>query len=466
MSTTSIWQSGDLTPIEAVMWRAEADPALSSTVVALEILDRCPEWERLSAAHEWGSRMVPRFRERVVEGPLGLAGPTWAPDPDFDLGRHLHRTALAPGEDWPALLERVARIAQAPFDRTRPPWEAVLVDGLPDGRAAYVLKLHHATLDGAAGMQLLGGLHSRRRAPTPDKPRPHDPAGPRPGPLAVRLRRDARDLARVARGLPRVVRRPLTAALDAAGYARSLRRVLGAARSTPSPLLAARDGHWCFHAIDVPLDGLRAAARSAGATLNDAFLAALLGGFARYHDALGSPRSALPIAIPISIRRPDDPAGGNRFAAARIDGPLGPADPVARMRAIGEAVRGVRDERALDAVGALAPVLARLPAPLLSRLVAQVAGASDLQASNVPGIRETVYLAGARVERLYGFGPLPGCAAMILLVSHGDSCCVSVNHDRAAITDPERFLDALAAGFDELLALAPGAVPATATVRR
>jgi hypothetical protein len=91
-------------------------------------------------------------------------------------------------------------------------------------------------------------------------------------------------------------------------------------------------------------------------------------------------------------------------------------------------------------------------------VISQVAGgltkANDLQASNVPGLREDVYLAGAKIERAYPFGPLPGCAAMITLMSHGDMCCIGANVDPAAITDPELFARCLHDGFAEVLTLA------------
>jgi diacylglycerol O-acyltransferase len=81
---------------------------------------------------------------------------------------------------------------------------------------------------------------------------------------------------------------------------------------------------------------------------------------------------------------------------------------------------------------------------------------NDLQTSNVPGIREDVYLAGARIERSYGFGPLPGCAAMITLVSHGDTCCIAANVDPAAVTEIDLFAECLSRGFSEVVALHPG----------
>jgi diacylglycerol O-acyltransferase len=93
-------------------------------------------------------------------------------------------------------------------------------------------------------------------------------------------------------------------------------------------------------------------------------------------------------------------------------------------------------------------------------VIAQLAGpmtkGNDLQASNVPGIRGELFLAGARIERMYPYAPLPGCAAMITLVSHGEVGCVGVNFDAASFTDPELFVQCLLDGFAEVLALSGG----------
>ena len=99
--------------------------------------------------------------------------------------------------------------------------------------------------------------------------------------------------------------------------------------------------------------------------------------------------------------------------------------------------------------------MSRLPGPLIGHLAGGVTKNNDLQASNIPGIRDEVFLAGARVERFYPFGPLPGCATMITLLSHGDTCCIGVNLDPAAVREPERFGRCLVEGLDEVLALAP-----------
>ena len=77
----------------------------------------------------------------------------------------------------------------------------------------------------------------------------------------------------------------------------------------------------------------------------------------------------------------------------------------------------------------------------------------DLQVSNVPGSPVPLYLAGAKVLKLFPFGPLPGPAAMITVHSYVGTCYVGINLDPAAITEPELFLACLQEGVDEVLAL-------------
>ena len=206
--------------------------------------------------------------------------------------------------------------------------------------------------------------------------------------------------------------------------------------------------------IDVPLDRLRAAGKEAGGSVNDAFLAALTGGLRLYHGASGLDPEVLPIAFPVSLRRADDPLGGNRFAGARIAGPVGTADPRDRIRLIRERVLEARDEPALDFLAMLSPVLSRVPAPVVTRMTERVTSSIDLQASNIPGLARPAYIAGARITHMYPFGPAPGSAVMVTMISHAGMCCIGINADAAAITDMDLFVDCLREGFDEVLGLA------------
>lgn len=454
----------EMNGIEALMWRAEADPRLRSTICALDELDVTPDWDRFLAAHEWATRLVPRFRQRVVEPTLGIGVPAWVVDPDFDLHYHVRRARLPDGATFTDLLATAEQIAMTPFDRARSLWEAVLFEGLPDGRAGYLLKMHHSTTDGLGSVQLLSQLHSRTRDPDPDKPQPL-PSEPEytsgadimTGQLIRNAERLPGDTINVAASVLRELVNPLRAGRDVVRYVSSLRRILGDQGVEGSPLLAARSLSWHWMAFDVAFADLRAAAKAADGSLNDAFLAALLGGFRRYHLEMDHPIEQMPIAIPVSVRREGDPAGGNRIAGVRLAGPVGIADPARRIQAISALVGSARAEPALDALGLLAPGLARLPGVLISQFTGTLTKSNDLQASNVPGLRDDAYLAGAKIVRSYGFGPLPGCATMITLVSHGETCCIAVNLDPAAVTEPERFARCLTEGFAEVLALSKNA---------
>jgi WS/DGAT/MGAT family acyltransferase len=455
------WGGSDtMGAFEVLMWRAEADRALSSTIIGLEELDVVPDWDRFMAAHEWALRMVPRFRQRVVEPPLGVGAPRWEVDPEFDMRYHIRRMAVPGNGGWSELLEAAAAVAMTPFDRSRPPWEVVLFEGLPDGRAAYLLKMHHSATDGMGAVQLFGQMHSRRREPTPDKPRPPLPEQNSANPVDTLVNQVLSDVAGVPGALGGIGSRLLGAVRDPKGalrYGQSLRRVLTPPDASGSPLLAKRSLTWRFLAMDIPVADLKAAGKAAGGSINDAFLAALLGGYRRYHEAMAAPvPDAIPIAIPISVRKPDDPEGGNRISSARLAAPLAVTDPVARIEEIRSMVLMAKGEIAGDIIGTFSPALARLPGPVIAQIAGPMTKGNDLQASNVPGLREDVYLAGAKVERIYGYAPLPGCAAMITFVSHGSTGCLGVNFDPASFTEEEILRRSIKEGFEEVLALHPG----------
>src|SRR5438105_1274932 len=205
-----------MTDWEAVMWRAEVEPRTRSTGVLLEILDCEPDWNRLVAAHDRITRQIPRLRERVVEPALPLVPPAWSPDHDFDLRHHLHRLRLPAPGGMRELLEVTEGLFARPLDRSRPPWEAILFEGLDGGRAAYALKLHHSLTDGQGGIQLLELAHSRTREPSHSSA-PVAPARPTLSPtslLATRLLRRTAEapvhLAQQFLGSARLARRTVT----------------------------------------------------------------------------------------------------------------------------------------------------------------------------------------------------------------------------------------------------------------
>jgi hypothetical protein len=165
------------------------------------------------------------------------------------------------------------------------------------------------------------------------------------------------------------------------------------------------------------------------------------------------PVQALPLGVPISTRRPGDAAGGNHFVAAVLAAPLAERDAAARMKSIAEQMRTIRAERGIDYAEWTAPWLAALPASVTARIFALLR-APDVQASNVPGPRHDLYLAGTRVERMLGIGPLPGAAMMTTFVSLGDTATLTIHYDPAAIRDAPLLERSLREAFAEVELLA------------
>jgi hypothetical protein len=206
----------------------------------------------------------------------------------------------------------------------------------------------------------------------------------------------------------------------------------------------------------------RAAGRPQGrgkarGSLNDGLLAAVIGGFRRYHERHGAPVDRLTVGFPISLRAQDDPQGGNRFTGARFAAPMAETDPAARIAAVRQFVLAARaaSAAAADTVpAALAPVIGWLPAPVVSTVSGRLTSKNDVQVSSIPGVPFPVYIAGSRITHMYPFGPLPGCAAMITLISHNGNCCIGINTDTLAVTDPGGLADDLRAGLDEVVELA------------
>src|SRR5437763_289842 len=133
---------------DALMWVIEKDPLLRSTITGVALLDRPPDREVFTDVWDRASRLVPRLRQRVVSHPFSVAPPRWEIDPGFDLGYHV-RYVRSPGAGSMRDVLNIAQpLAMQGFDRARPLWEVVVVDGLADGRCALLLKLHYSMTDG------------------------------------------------------------------------------------------------------------------------------------------------------------------------------------------------------------------------------------------------------------------------------------------------------------------------------
>jgi diacylglycerol O-acyltransferase len=460
MTDVSPW-SRDVSALDYLMYRADTDSRTRTTMMSIELLETAPDWDRLRADIDRASRVVPRLRQRVVAPILPLGPAHWVYDPDFELDYHLRRVRVAQPGGRRELLELAQTVHNAPLDLSRPLWEATLVEGLDsDGATAALLwKLSHAITDGVGGVEMDRCIRAYQ---------PHASAEPAPIPPAVgdttaaqltghHLVRLPLNLVRAAgRGAEliggaasRLARQPISALQDAGRLVTSLQQMAGPPPAPGSPLLSRRSLNRRITIAEIPLPGLKAAAKRHGRSLNDAYLAALSGGLRHYHAAMNCPVASLPLTLPVSIRA-DSSAGGNRWGALRIAAPIDEADPVRRMSMIGAQVQAGRSQPAIGALSVLSPFLTALPMSVVSALM--TAGAScDVQASNVRGHQRDTYIGGSRVLAMYPIGPLPAAAIMSVLLSHAGRLYLGINYDTAAVTDGGLLDRSLQLGFAEVI---------------
>jgi hypothetical protein len=172
---------------------------------------------------------MPGLRRRAVPVPHLISHPVWVEAP-FDPSDHIvWRTVVPPG-DRLSLANLVADIAAVPLRRDRPLWELTVVDGLADGRLAFVVKLHHALADGVAAAAMLENVFQGDEALVVAQP-PHPEVVPEP----QNLRRTA-----LRNRAQRVVRLPGLAVRNVAGLLTARRAGREWTVRTPGPFSGPR----------------------------------------------------------------------------------------------------------------------------------------------------------------------------------------------------------------------------------
>jgi WS/DGAT/MGAT family acyltransferase len=398
---------------------------------------------------------MPVLRRRAVPVPGGLGQPVVIDDPDFDLSRHLrHATAAPPG--GPRQLDDViAAITAVPLPRDRPLWELTVVDGLHDGRHAFVMKLHHSLADGVAAVALLENAFVVDEADAIV-----EPARPEPVPdRAALLRTAAGSLAHAVADAPAIGARTVAGRRRARDTRHSVPvHVPGPFAGPRTPLNVALTADRTFASLTLDMADLAAVKRAVaardgtGVTVNDAFLALCGGGVRRHLSRLGQlPAASLVAAVPMAIgtdhRRLEGNHLDNLFLPLRTD----LADPRDRVRAIHDtaaAARRVRTALGTDLLGRRADLvppfvqtgLARAWAA--TRLSDRVRPPLNLVASCVRGPRVPLELDGGVVNALYSSGPiLEGIGLNITAWTYVDTMYVSGLGCSASLPDPAELAD-------------------------
>ena len=356
-----------LTGLDAAFLAMET-PAMYGHVGSICILDPSGAPNPLTLASltdliESRLYLIPPFRRRLVDVPLGLDQPYWIEDPDFDIEYHVRELALpAPGDDQ-QLAEQAARLHARHLDRRRPLWEVYLIHGLSGGRVAIYTKVHHAAIDGVSGNDILtaildtspdGRPDDGQEVPERDRRvravgaqhvvaqrlvagRPPDPRG-RGSPTRWRCRCRRSRPARPGR----TCRSSTGCSVATPTWCLPRRAVR--APSTPFNKPIGPHRRWAFRTV--PFEEVRAVKNASGTTINDVVMALCTGALRRWledHDAL--PDAPLVAAVPVSIRTEEQiGTGGNRVSMIMAALPTNLSDPTARLQAAHEAMRAAKEQ--------------------------------------------------------------------------------------------------------------------------
>jgi diacylglycerol O-acyltransferase / wax synthase len=356
----------------------------------------------------------------------------------------------------------VSRLTSRPLDRSRPLWEAYLVEGLSEGRVAVVTKTHPALVDGLSAIDIGQVLLDVE----PDVPAP-DPVEwiPRRPPSGAELVWQALDeyarrpsaVVDTARGALTDVRSTANRLTGvASGLLRTARKTLLPAPQSPLNAPVGRQRRVAVARAD--LDDLKAIRKAQGGTVNDVLLNVVTGALREWLLSRGEPvvvGTSIRALVPVSMQ--DEEADtGNRVSSYLVDLPVGEPNPRVRLTRLSYAMRGIAQHG--QSVGADSLIaLAGFAPPTLHALGARAArGLSrrlfNLVVTNVPGPQVPLYAAGSRMLEVFPVVPLArGQGLSIGMTSYNGQVFFGLNAERDSVGDVEVLADLIEQEVAELV---------------
>jgi diacylglycerol O-acyltransferase len=379
---------------------------------------------------------APIFRRKLVEVPFRLGHPVWVDDPDFDIDYHVRLAAIPHPGGLRQLADLAGDITSQQLDRSRPLWEMRMVEGLAGGQVGLIAKMHHSTVDGISGAELLSVLFNLE--PTPDsQPPPEDDEVDQRIPsglelmsqaLVARAIRPIEMTCDVVRTSQRVldVRKVRLGSRDTSGRSKAA-LPLTAPRTSFSGALTRRRS---VALTAIGLDDVKRLKNATGTTVNDVVLAVCTGALRTFllaGDEL--PDRPLVAVVPVSVTTEvPSQKGSNQLSSMFVQLPVDLEDPLERLRAIHDGTKGAKEEH--NALGDdmllswaehSTPNVFAGAARLYSRmrLSDRHRPIANLVISNVPGPDFPLYFGGAELEAGFPLGPvIDGMGLNITIMSY------------------------------------------------
>jgi diacylglycerol O-acyltransferase / wax synthase len=450
-----------LNPLDAVFLDAEdADPHTSMAIASIAVFEGpVPTLEEVLAHLAGRLPRVPRYRQKLRTVPLRLGRPVWVDDPDFDLRYHVRRTALpAPGGDR-ELAELMARVMSQRLDRDHPLWEYWLIEGLPEGRWAFISKVHHCMVDGVSGTDLYRVIFDFTPEPAPpvaeDRVVGTEPSGLQ---LAAQAALDAVVLpVREALALWNTAADPVAAVRQAAEAARAAAKLAPAAWPATGSSLSGHIGRQRRYTwARASLGDVKTIKKRFGGTVNDVVLAAISGGFRALLLARGEQPGPHMVRslVPVSVRAPgEEDVYNNQVSALLADLPVHIADPVARLDAVRAELQGLKKANEAMLGEALVTLGRYTPFPFASWWVRLAFGLPQRElitvTTNVPGPQQPLYGMGRRALEIIPYVPIATTLRTgVSIFTYDGNVVFGITGDFTANPD----LEVLARGIEDALA--------------
>jgi diacylglycerol O-acyltransferase len=383
-----------------------------------------------------------------------LEGMFWEEDDEFDLEHHFRHIALPDPGRIRELLAYVSQEHSALLDRAKPLWECHLIEGIEGNRFALYFKMHHAVVDGVAGMRIAQKSLStdpNEKALTPlwavkrdKRPKEETTALSNFADTLTRLRHQASSVPKVAKELYQAIRASYEHDPDYVSVFQAPRSILNQKVS----------GSRRFAAQSYDLTRIKAIGKKLGVTINDVVMAMCAGALRSYLlelDAL--PAKPLIAMVPMSLRR-DDSDGGNQISMILANLGTHLADPKARLDIIHRSVQNAKDRfsrMSPSEIMAYSALVYSISGANLMTGIAPKLQAFNVIISNVPGPRETMYWNGAELDGFYPVSiVLNGMALNMTLTSYVDKLEFGLIACRKALPSMQRLLTYLEDALDEL----------------
>ena len=373
-----------------------------------------------------------------------LNGLFWDEDEEFDLDHHFRHIALPQPGRILELLTYISQEHSSLIDRAKPLWTCHIIEGIEGNRFAMYFKIHHAMVDGIAGMRLVEKSLSQDPNAKSIVP-PWCVEGPRAKrlkePNVSRFKKIMNGVMGQLGSTPRVMYELSQTVMKDMGrnpdYVSSFQ--------APSSILNQRvSSSRRFAAQSFEFDRLRHISKSLGVTINDIVLAICSGALREYllsQDAL--PKKPLIAMVPASVRD-DDSSMSNRITMILANLGTHKEDPLERLAIVRRSVQNAKEKfkrmNSNQILNYSAFVYSAAGLNIASGLLPN-RQAFNLVISNVPGPREPLYWNGARLDALYPASIiLDGQALNITMTSYLDKLEVGLTACRNALPKMQNLL--------------------------